>query len=138
MQSTLANAPAELTPLRAGPPSRRTLGWLMLGVLLVHGVLLLGMTRPLDLRLPTDGTRATGPMQTRLLAAPAAPAAVPVQPKISAPRTRIAAEAAPTPTPTHTPTASKNLPLDEPEVSTTTAAQNINICLLYTSDAADE
>ena len=129
MQSTLANAPAELTLLRAGPPSRRTLGWLMLGVLLVHGVLLLGMTRPLDLRLPTDGTRATGPMQTRLLAAPAAPAAVPVQPKISAPRTRIAVEATPkpAPTPASTPTASKNLPLDEPEVSTTTAAQNTNI-----------
>lgn len=126
MQSTVANAPTDLTHLRAGPPSRRGLWLLMLGVLLVHGVLLLGMTRPLDLRLPTDDTRATGPMQTRLIEAPTAPNAVPAQPPISAPRTRIAAEAAPTPKPAAAlaPTASKNVALDEPEVSAAPAAQN--------------
>ena len=35
MQSTVANAPTDLTHLRAGPPSRRALWLLMLGVLLV-------------------------------------------------------------------------------------------------------
>lgn len=122
MQSSLVNPPADLTHRRARPSSRRAFWLLMLGVLLAHGVLLLGLTRPLDLRLPTDDARATGPMQTRLIDAPASPAAVPVQTN-TAPRTRIAAEAAPTPKPTPTPTPIRNstptkAPLDEPEVGT--------------------
>jgi hypothetical protein len=93
----------------------------MLGVLLVHGALLLGMTPALDLRLPTDGLSTAGPLQTRLIEAPASPAAVPVQPNISAPRTRIAAEAAPTPA--RNPTTA-NAPLDEPEISTPPVTPN--------------
>ncbi len=123
MQPTLVNTPADLPHRRARPSSRRAFWLLMLGVLLVHGALLLGMTRPLDLRLPTDGARATGTMQTRLLEVPAAPAALAVQPKILPPRTRIAAEAAPSPT---TP---KKPPLAEPEVNATpapTSAKNTN------------
>ena len=123
MQHTLVDAPADLTHRRARPSSRRAFWLLMLAVLLVHGALLLGMTRPLDLRLPTDAISTAGPLQTRLIEAPASPAAVPVQPNISAPRTRIAAEAAPTPTPTRNPTTT-NAPLDEPEISTPPVAQN--------------
>jgi Protein of unknown function (DUF3108) len=121
MQPILAHAPAELSHRRARPFSRRAFWLLMLGVLLVHGALLLGMTPALDLRLPTDGLSTAGPLQTRLIEAPASPAAVPVQPNISAPRTRIAAEAAPKPA--RNPTTA-NAPLDEPEISTPPVASN--------------
>ena len=121
MQPILAHAPADLAHRRARPFSRRAFWLLMLGVLLVHGALLLGMTPALDLRLPTDGLSTAGPLQTRLIEAPASPAAVTVQPNISAPRTRIAAEAAPTPARNPTPV---NAPLDEPEISTPPVTPN--------------
>lgn len=114
---TLRPHAAQNAVTRVGPPSRRTLWLLLLGVLGLHGLLMFGLSNPLALRLPTDDAYAAGPLQTRLLAAPAAPQAAPAPNRSTAPRTRIATEPAPANQP-----APKPSPQSAPEPSPKTSA----------------
>lgn len=57
-------------------PSRLVLGWLLLGVVLVHALLLFGLTAPLEVQL--SATSQTKPVQVRVL--PQTPPAAPVRP----------------------------------------------------------
>ena len=113
---TLRPPAAQKAVTRVGPPSRRTLWLLLLGVLGLHGLLMFGLSTPLALRLPTDDAYATGPLQTRLLAAPAAPQAAPAPNRSTAPRTRIATEPAPA-TQSAPPPAPRSAPEPSPKAS---------------------
>ncbi len=80
-----------------GQPPRRTLTWLIGGVLVVHVSLLLAMAGALDFQLHTPATASVRPLQTRMIAA--AEATTPARQAITpqAPRTRIAKQTAPEP-----------------------------------------
>lgn len=98
MPDPLAQALAQARSV-SGQPHRRTLAGLVALVVAVHGCLLLGLSNALDLQLPNNAATRVSPLQTRMLAAPPAPAtqapAAPLQP--AAPRTRIAQQVSPTP-----------------------------------------
>ncbi len=79
-----------------GGPSRRTLTWLAVIMLLLHGAVLLGMSGSLDFQLPDRASAQVRPLQTRMIAPPTPPAPA-VAPPPKAHRPRIAQEAAPTP-----------------------------------------
>jgi Protein of unknown function (DUF3108) len=73
----------------SGRPARRTLLWLTGTALVLHLLLLLGISGALDFQLNTPPARVS-PLQTRMLTAPAPAAAVAPAPAVQRPRTRIA------------------------------------------------
>jgi len=84
----------------SGRPARRTLLWLTGTALVLHLLLLLGISGALDFELNTPPARVS-PLQTRMLTAPAPAAAVAPATAAQRPRTRIAqqVQTAPVPAP---------------------------------------
>ncbi|PUE12827.1 hypothetical protein B9Z33_04845 [Limnohabitans sp. T6-20] len=113
--------PTETQP-GSGRPSRRTLGWLVGRVLVLHVALLLSLTGTLDWRLPTTESMRVAPMRTRWVPPAPAPRTTTQAPTPAKPRTRVATEpqqaiappaAKATPASADVAAASTSLPADE-------------------------
>jgi hypothetical protein len=85
-------------PPTSGRPARRTLVWLTGTALVLHLLLLLGISGALDFELNPPPARVS-PLQTRMLTAPAPAATVAPQPAVQRPRTRIAQQVQTPPVP---------------------------------------
>ncbi len=105
------------TPPASGRPARRTLLWLMGTALVLHLLLLLGISGALDFELTTPPARVS-PLQTRMLTAPAPVAAVAPTPAVQRPRTRIAQQVQTPPLP-----APEVVPDKAPDTSTSPQAE---------------
>lgn len=113
--------PAEMPP-SSGRPSRRTLGWLVGGVLGLHVSLLSSLTGTLDWRLPSDASMRVAPMQTRWIPPTPVLSSPPKAPVPAKPRTRVATEPKPAPEPIEPDTPSANA---EVNVASMAAAQEV-------------
>ncbi len=117
-------------------PSGRALGWLVAGVLVVHMVLILGMSGTLDWRLQSAEPIRVAPMQTRWVAPPVATPA-PAPNPAAKPRTRVATEPAKKP-PTTAPVAEPAAPADAATVSDSVTAAPPEPTLRPSAEAASQ
>jgi hypothetical protein len=113
--------PTEMPP-SSGRPSRRTLGWLVGGVLGLHVSLLSSLTGTLDWRLPSDASVRVAPMQTRWIPPTPVSSSAPKAPAPAKPRTRVATEPKPVSKPIGTDTPPANA---EVSVASMAAAQEV-------------
>ena len=104
-------------PPASGRPARRTLLWLTGTALVLHLLLLLGISGALDFELNPLPARVS-PLQTRMLTAPAPAAAVAPKPAAQRPRTRIAQQVQTPPVPVP-----EVLPDNAPDTSGSTQAE---------------
>ena len=104
-------------PPASGRPARRTLLWLTGTALVLHLLLLLGISGALDFELNPLPARVS-PLQTRMLTAPAPAAALAPAPAVQRPRPRIAQQAQTQPVP-----APEVLPDKAPETSASPQAE---------------
>lgn len=109
-------------PPSSGSPSRRTLGWLVGGVLGLHVSLLTSLTGTLDWRLASDASMRIAPMQTRWIPPTPVLSSAPKAPVPAKPRTRVATESKPAPKPIEPDTPPANA---EVNVASMAAAQEV-------------
>ncbi len=113
--------PTEVPP-SSGRPSRRTLGWLVGGVLGLHVSFLTSLTGTLDWRLTSDASMRIAPMQTRWIPPTPVISSAPKAPVPAKPRTRVATESKPAPKPIEPDTPPANA---EVNVASMAAAQEV-------------